>query len=90
VKRIDFHHQIQREAIIKNAEQLWRSTARSCSIEYATPDASGPAAWAQFIDTMRDVRDNPPTDVALPNQWRRDCNFVLRVCGEIAHLQTRQ
>lgn len=55
----------------------------------ATPGIDTRATWRRFIAETRHVRDNPPDTVAFVDFWRRECNFVLRVCGEIAHEHTR-
>ena len=55
----------------------------------ADPYVDNPTAWREFITQTRHARDNIPDRIAFTDNYRRDSNFILRVCGEIAHEHTR-
>lgn len=55
----------------------------------STPGMEDSTAWREFITQTRHARDHPHDNVAFAADYRRDSNYILRVCAEIAHQQTR-
>lgn len=69
-------------AAFDHAEQRW-SEIQSAGSKSATK------ALKAFVKQTRQARDTPPTGFPFKADYRRDNNFVLRVCGEIVAAHTR-
>ena len=69
-------------AALSRAEYRWRTIT-------SDPDIDDTTAWREFIDQTRHARDHIPNNIAFTDNYRRDNNFILRVCGEIAYEHTR-
>lgn len=81
-RRGEYNRRAQRWAVIGEATRRLDGIAQTPGIDAST-------VWQRFIAEMRHIRDHPPDNIAFADYWRGQCNFVLRVCGEIAHEHTR-
>lgn len=70
-------------AAFDDAEQRW-SEIQSTGTKSATK------ALKAFVRQTRQARDTPPTGFPFKDDYRRDNNFVLRVCGEIVAAHASQ